>query len=227
MVENVFTIPENECNARNSIHILKTKLCTLSLDLKNIQMLHCKWSHKEYSNVNGFQIDRDVYHKITSNIWNSQNGGRLHKDRELQCFSECVLPNGDIVQSHPLFNSEKPWYDWVTVKWNYCTKPLPAKVLLMFKIHSGMIENFNVIGDCVVPCVDLLLDFGKSYAIIQSVSDDKFNYRGKQFHLKSNLATPHSLEPNLRLIELEYNDGCKTVIVLKDRSLWKDLFLEL
>jgi hypothetical protein len=226
---------------------LRARLCTLSLDKNNLRSLVYTWPNKKYSAVDGFQIDKDVYQKLSARIWNSRNGGRLHRDGHLQCFSECILPNGHVVRSHPHFNSEKPWYDWVMVHWENCEDSLPAQVLLMFKIASGPIENFNIVEDTRFNHVDEFLEVGKMYAVVQPASGDIFNYRGKRFHLKSKLAVRFTLENDLRLIELESIDGLtfvimndigalgevpndhteKSIIMFKDRSLWKDLFLEL
>ena len=40
----------------------------------------------------------------------------------------------------------------------------------MFKIDSGAIENFNIVGDAAVNHVDEFLQLGKNYAIVQTVT---------------------------------------------------------
>ena len=102
-----------------------------------------------------------------------------YRDGTSHCYSECLLPNGQTVRSHPHFNSERGWYDWVTVvKWDEDAETLPAKVLLMFKIETGPIENYNVLGDSrVVAHVDQFQELGKAYAIIQIVTGNIFKYR--------------------------------------------------
>ena len=213
----------------------------------NVHRLEYKWPNKNFSIIDGFQIDNEVYQKILARIWNISNGGLLHRDGTLQCFSECDLANRHIVRSHPYFNTEKPWYDWVTVHWDEYDEPLPAKVFLMFKINAGPIEYFNIVGDTRVEHVDKFLEIGKNYAVVQTVTGDTFNYRGQRFHLKSNFAVRYNLENDLRLIELDSIDSLtfvlmndigavgdlqdgnddKSLIMFKTRSLLKDLFLEL
>jgi hypothetical protein len=208
------TLIENNEMEQNPSPKFQCRLCTLSLNPNNANRLVYKWPNKKYSDVDGFQIDNDIYQKITSRIWNSMNGGRLHRDGKLQCFSECVLANGHIVRAHPHFNSERPWYDWVMVKWDEYTETLTAKVLLMFKIESGQIENYNLLGDSIlVGHVDQFLEVDKAYAIVQTVTGDIFNYRGRRFHLKSNLAMCYTLEKDLRLIEIESFDALTFVIM--------------
>ena len=175
----------------------------MSLDPNNVERLVYKRPNNKISDIDGFQMDKEVYQKISARIWNNRNGGRLHRDGQLQCFSVCILPNGHVVRSHPHFNSEKPWYDWELVRWDDYEEPLPALVLLMFKIASGPIEYFNVVEDTRGNHVDEILEVGKKYAVLQTVSGDIFNYRGKRFHLKSNLAVRYTLENDFRLIELE------------------------
>jgi hypothetical protein len=153
-----------------------------------------------------------VYLKIASRIWGSRNGGRLHRDGYLQCFSECTLPNGQTVRSHPFYNSERPWYDWVTVHWDDYAETLPAQVLLFFRIEEGPIENYNIVGDIRVPHMEQFLQVNKSYAIVHTVTGDIFNYRGNRFHMKSNIAVRYTLENDLRLIEVDSIDALSFVI---------------
>ena len=189
---------DNDDSDNNPSPTLQGRLCTLLLNPDNVHRLVYKWPNKNFLNIDGFQIDNEVYQKILARIWNSSNGGHLHRDGTLQCFSECVLAKRHIVRSHPYFNSEKPWYDWVTVRWDEYDKPLPAKVFLMFNINAVPIENFNIVGDTRVEPVDKFLDIGKNYAVVQTVTGDTFNYRGQRFHLKSNLAVRYNLENDLR-----------------------------
>jgi hypothetical protein len=235
-------------NNGNGGYRMKATLCTLSLDPDDDRRLVYKWPNKAYSRIDGFRIDNEAYTKVASRVWNSKNGGRLHRDGKLQCFSECVLPNGETIRSHPFYNSEKPWYDWVLVQWDDYADPLPAKVLLLFEIQSGPIENFNMVGDSRIPHIDNYLEIGAKYAVVQTVTGNDFNYRGRRFHLKSHLAVRYTLERHLRLIEIDSierltfvvmndignlgNDDNAdeepgSIIMFKDRSIWKDLFLEL
>ena len=133
------------------------------------------------------------------------------------------------------------------MKWDEYDDPLPAQILLLFKLESGVIENYNTVGDNRANHRDEFLQLGKCYAVVQTVNGDAFNYRGKQFHLKSNLAVRHTLETDLHLIEIDYIVGLtfvvinnigslgdvehpedkKSIIMFKERRLWKELFLEL
>jgi len=133
------------------------------------------------------------------------------------------------------------------VKWDEYDDPLPAQVLLLFKLESGIIGNYNTVGDNRANHRDEFLQLGKQYAVVQTVNGDAFNYRGKWFHLKSNLAVRHTLETNLCLIEIDsivslsfvvmndigalgevqHAENGKYIIMLKERRLWKDVFLEL
>jgi hypothetical protein len=77
------------------------------------------------------------------------------------------------VRAHPLFNSEWPWHDWVLVQcWGEDGDYLPAKVMMLFKICSGEIENFNVIGESRVPHNEEFLQVGQGYALIHTVTGD-------------------------------------------------------
>jgi hypothetical protein len=231
----------------NMEHTLKARLCVLSLDPNNAQRLIYKWPNKEYAALDGFFLDDEVYLKIASRIWGSRNGGRLHRDGYLQCFSECILPNGQTVRSHPFYNSERPWYDWVTVRWDDYAETLPAKVLLFFRIEEGPIENYNIVGGIRVPHMEQFLQVNKSYAIVHTVTGDIFTYRGNRFHLKSNIAVRYMLENDLRLIEVDSIDALSlvlkddigtfgnvnnqqnmhSIVLFKDRTRWKGLFLDL
>lgn len=168
----------------------------------------------------------------------------------LQCFSECVLPDKSIVRAHPLYNSERPWQDWVLVQWEEDGDYLPAQVKILFNISSGDIENFNEVGETRVPHNDKFLEFGKSYALVKTVTGEDFNYRGrdpnKRYHFKSTIASHYVMEGHMRLIEIESieslafvlnddigslgnkeNNEEEVIILFHDRSTWNDSFLNL
>jgi hypothetical protein len=194
-----------------------------------------------------------VYATVAKRVWFSRTGGRLEKDGTLQCFSECSLPDGTVLRAHPLYNSERPWYDWVLVNWDEYGDPLPAKVMMLFTISSGDIENYNVVGDSRVPHQTHFLEAGKGYALVKTVTGDEFNHYARnenaRFHMKSNIAVRYVLEKNMRLIEVEAiesvvfvlmdNVGAlgimeeeeeepeETIIMFRDRTCWKNLFLAL
>jgi hypothetical protein len=233
--------------------ILKAKLCLIELCRTNFQKVIVQWTNKSYSDGDGFGFAPVVYHAVSSRIWNSRNGGRLSKDGILHCYSECVLSDGSTIRSHPHFRSERPWHDWVLVKWDEFDDLLPARVLLLFQICMGDIENYNIVGDAIVEHNSTFLELGKNYALVETVTGEEFNYRyridvNRRYNLKSSIAVRYTLEKNLRLIEVEsiesitfvvmnnigtlgvtQEDGVedKTIIMFRDRSLWENLFLQL
>jgi hypothetical protein len=253
-------IPMETNTARNTVldddhgpHRLRAKLCSISLDPDDDQSLKVTWSNKKFDAVDGFDFDSIVYATVAKCIWFSRTGGRLEKEGTLQCFSECSLPDGTVFRAHPLYNSERPWYDWVMVNWDDYGSPLPAKVMMLFTISSGDIENYNVVGDSIVPHQTHFLETGKSYALVKTVTGDEFNHRARnentRFHIKSNIAVRYVLEKNMRLLEVEAiesivlvlmdnvgalgrmedeeDEAEETIIMFHDRSIWKNLFLEL
>jgi hypothetical protein len=137
------------------------------------------------------------------------------------------------------------------VKWDDYEQPLPAQVLMLFTISSGVIENYNIVGDTRVPHESTFLEVGKSYALVKTVTGNEFNYRtrheNRKFHMKSNIAVRYTLESNFRLIDVDAMESIalvirdnvgslgaedddndeETIIMFHDRSLWKDLFLQL
>jgi hypothetical protein len=237
---------------KNDESKLSSKLCRLSINPHDQRNLIFEWSNKKYSMVDGYQYEPVIYRSAAKRIWYSRNGGRLDMENgSLQCYTECLLPDGSTARAHPLYNSERAWNDWVMVKWDDYEQPLPAQVLMLFTITSGVIENFNIVGDTRVPHDSTFLEVGKSYAMVKTVTGNEFNFRtqheNRKFHMKSNIAVRYTLENNFRLIEVDAmesialvirdNVGClgaedeadedETIITFHDRSLWKDLFLRL
>jgi hypothetical protein len=233
-------------------HQLKAKLCCLSIDPEDQRNLIFEWSNKKYSKVDGYKYEPLTYRSLAKRIWYSRNGGRLEMENGIvQCFSECLLPDGSIVRAHPLYNSERPWHDWVLVRWDDYGEPLPAKVMMLFSISSGEIENYNIVGDSRVPHETTYLEVGKNYALVKTVTGDDFNYRtlneNRKFHMKSSIAKRYNLESNMRLIEVEAIESLafvimdsigslgeinneednESIIFFQQRERWKDLFLEL
>lgn len=122
----------------------------------------------------------------------------------MQCYSECILPDGSIVRAHPLYNSERPWHDWVLVQWEEDGRDyLPAKVLMLFNICSGDIEHFNLVGESRLSHNNEFLKLGKSNALVHTVNEDEFRFRGRdptrRFHFMSNIATRYTMESHMRL----------------------------
>jgi hypothetical protein len=137
------------------------------------------------------------------------------------------------------------------VHWNDYGKPLLAKVMMLFSISSGEIENYNIVGDSRVPHKTTYLKVGKNYALVKTVTDDDFNYRtrnnNRKFHMKSSIAMRYNLESNMRLIEVEAieslafvimdsigslgevdnEEDYESIIFLQQRECWTELFLEL
>jgi hypothetical protein len=237
---------------QNQSHILQAKFCRLSINPDDDTNLIFEWSNKTYSTVPGYKYQPIVYRSVAKRIWFSQNGGRLCKEGGcLQCYSECILPDGSIVRAHPLYNSERPWHDWVLVQWEEDGEYLPAKVMMLFNICSGDIEMFNLIGELRVPHNNEFLHIGKSYALVQTVTGDEFKFRGRdptrKFHFMSNIATRYTMESHMRLIEIESMDSIalviqnnigslgesndegedNVIILFHERTSWKDIFLEL
>jgi len=55
----------------------------------------------------------------------------------LELKTEVQHEGGTIVRSHPHFNSDGPWYDWINVAWDSCeTEPIPAHVRLLFVVSQ-------------------------------------------------------------------------------------------
>ena len=231
---------------------LSSKLCRLWINPEDQRNLNFEWSNKKYSTVDGYQYKPLIYRSAAKRIWYSTNGGRLDMENgTLQCYTECLLPDGSTARAHPLYNSERAWNDWVMVKWDDYEEPLPAQVLMFFTIASGTIENYNVVDDNRVPHDSTFLEVGKSYALVKTVTGNEFNYRtrneNRKFHMKSNIAVRYTLESNMRLIEVDAIQSTalvihddigrlglrvdeneeETIILFHDRKLWKDLFLQL
>lgn len=231
---------------------LFSKLCSLWINPDDQQHLHFQWTNKRYSSIDGYKYEPVIYRSAAKRIWYSRNGGRLDMDNgTLQCYTECRLPDGSTARAHPLYNSERAWNDWVMVKWDDYDEPLPAQVLMFFTIASGTIENYNVVDGVRVPHDSAFLEVGKSYALVKTVTGDNFNYRARienrKFHMKSSIAERYTLESMMRLIEVDViqsialvirddigrmgtrleDDEDETIILFRDRNLWKDLFLQL
>jgi hypothetical protein len=123
---------------------------------------------------------------------------------------------------------------------------------MFFTIASGTIENYNVVDDGTrVPNESTFLEVGKSYALVKTVTGYEFNYRtrneNRKFHMKSSIAVRYTLESNFRLIEVDviqsialvihddigrmglHVDGNEeeSIILFRNRNIWKDMFLQL
>jgi hypothetical protein len=229
---------------------LSSKLCRLWINPDDQRNPNFEWSNKKYSTVDGYQYKPVLYRSAAKKIWYSRNGGRLDMENgSLQCYTECLLPDGSTARAHPLYNSECAWNDWVMVQWDEYEEPLPAQVLMFFTIASGTIENYNVVDDTRVPHESTFLEVGKSYALVKTVTGNDFNYRtrneNRKFHMKSSIAVRYTLESNIRLIEVDVIQSIalvihddighvgvridgneeETIILFRNRNVWKDLFL--
>jgi hypothetical protein len=231
---------------------LSSKLCRLWINPDDQRNLNFEWTNKKYSTVDGYQYEPVIYRSAAKRIWYSRNGGRLDMENgSLQCYTECLLPDGSTARAHPLYNSERAWNDWVMVQWDEYEEPLPAQVLMFFTIASGTIENYNVVDGTRVPHESTFLEVGKSYALVKTVTGNEFNYRtrneNRKFHMKSGIAVRYTLESDFRLIEVDVIQSIalvihddigrmglrvdgneeETIILFRNRNIWKDMFLQL
>ena len=87
---------------------------------------------------------------IQSNLFN----GNLH-------FFSQLNREQYIFRADPNYTLDKPWYDWVEVKWNEGV--IPAKLLLFWDIKDDQLKDNMFVGNTNINCI------GK-YAIGYSIS---------------------------------------------------------
>jgi hypothetical protein len=252
--ESVRSIEAGDGDLVLDFHVLQSKLCQLSINPDDEENLVYEWSNKTHSTTPGYNYEPIVYRTLAKRIWFSRNGGRLSKDGGvLQCYSECILPDKSIVRAHPLYNSERPWHDWVLVQWEEDGDFLPAQVKLLFQVYAGDIENFNEVGESKVPHNNEFLELGKGYALVKTVTGDEFRYHrrdpDRRYHFKSSIASRYTMESHMRLIAIESIESLafvinndigslgnkeeneeeeeEVIIMFHERATWKENFLTL
>ena len=95
---------------------------------------------------------KDYTDDIYKELWRLVFSEDLHMN-EIQCFTELQI-DGDTIRGHPSYRSGLPWYDWVYIRWQGITNPLPAKVFMFVSLDPQ--RNIK--------------DLNKVYAIVQSTS---------------------------------------------------------
>jgi hypothetical protein len=189
--------------------------------------------------------DNHLLQQLGKRLFGAGDGGIVMDSQVPGCTS--VTVDGNKYIAHPMFHNDHMWHDWVYIQWQGYPDPIPARIEMFFDLTKAEISNANPTEQ---PTDDeyVIRDFRhqyleqKVYAVVWSAKSLIFpRHKITNYHIPLNLAFRIELEDCRRIIPVEsfvkpcfgMLNACgleqeidKTAIIMKDRSLWSEYFLE-
>jgi hypothetical protein len=107
----------------------------------NTHNVTVQWKNRGETPSRGF--DNYIITSVAERLFNSTDGGRI-ADSFIPGFTMLKVGSEHLYRAHPCFQNERPWHDWVQIRWSVTDEPTPARIEMFLDMRNSTITHDNI-----------------------------------------------------------------------------------